>query len=103
MEKFKTKDGCGHMGDSILIMDRRGSGYGAANVTIQNATFNTELNLADSSKATAYAIKYVDYNNIPGAERGRLTITGNTYNHKLTGGQDPLMFIGIDGTDIGVR
>ena len=103
MTKFATKDGCGHMGDSILIMDRRSSGYGVANVTIQNTTFDTELNLAGGSKATAYAIKYVDYNNIPGAERGRLNITGNTYRHKLAGGQDPIMFIGIDGTDVSGR
>ena len=100
MKNFAQKDGCGHMGDAILIMDRRSSGYGAPNVTIRNATFNTELTLKDGSKAAAYAIKYVDYNNIPDAERGRLNITGNTYNHKLAGGQEPLMFIGIDGTDI---
>lgn len=103
MEKFAKKDGCGHMGDSILIMDRRSSGYGAANVTIQNVTFDTELTLSDKSKATAYAIKYVDYNNISGAERGRLNITGNIYHHKLTGGPDPVMLIGIDGTDISIR
>ncbi len=103
MTKFATKDGCGHMGDSILIMDRRSSGYGAANVTIRNATFNTELTLKDGSKATAYAIKYVDYNNISGTERGRLTITGSTYHHKLADGQEPLMFIGIDGTDISIN
>lgn len=100
MDKFSKRDGCGHMGDSILIMDRRSSGYGVANVTIQNVTFNTELTLQDGSKATAYAVKYVDYNNISGAERGRLNVTGNTYNHKLAGGQEPLMFIGIDGTAI---
>lgn len=60
-------------------------------MTIQNVTFDTELTLSDKSKATAYAIKYVDYNNISGAERGRLNITGNIYHHKLTGGPDPVM------------
>ncbi len=98
MKQFSSNDGCGHMGDSILIMDRRSSGYEMQAVTIQNVTFNTELLLKDGSKASAYAIKYVDYNNVPGAQRVNVVNQNNTYTHKLSNGDNPLMFIGIDGT-----
>ena len=95
MAKFSTRDGCGHMGDSILIMDRRSQGYSLTGVTIKNATFHTELSLADGSRATAYAIKYVDYKNISGVEPVKCVIENNTYIDKLETGNDPLMFIEI--------
>lgn len=99
MAKFSEGDGCGHMGDSVLIMDRRNSGYDMRAITIKNATFNTELTLKDNSKATAYAIKYVDYDNVPDAARVNYVIENNTYNHKLADGSEPLMFIGIKGEE----
>lgn len=99
MSKFSSRDGCGHMGDSILIMDRRSSGYDLQGVTIKNITFNTSLAMSGGGTATAYAVKYVDYNNIPGKDRVVPVVQNNTYNHKLVSGKDPLMFIGIDGTE----
>ena len=95
MAKFYNRDGCGHMGDSILLMDRRAAGYGTVDVTIRNAAFHTELTFPDGSTATAYAVKYVDYNNMSGAFRGTVTLENNTYIHKLSGGQNPLMAIQI--------
>ena len=99
MNRFSSSDGCGHMGDSILIMDRRSSGYNLQGVTIKNVTFNTSLVMSGGGSATAYAVKYVDYNNIPGKDRVVPVMENNTYNHKLESGKDPLMFIGIDDTE----
>ena len=99
MTKFSSRDGCGHMGDSILIMDRRSSGYDLQGVTIKNVTFNTSLVMSGGGTATAYAVKYVDYKNIPGKDRVVPVMQNNTYNNKLESGKDPLMFIGIDGTE----
>ena len=92
--RFATRDGCGHMGDSILIMDRRNSSYNLSGVTIKNVTFHTALTMADGSKATAYAIKYVDYENAAGVEPVKYVIENNTYADKMEG-KDPLMFIKI--------
>ena len=100
MQKFSSRDGCGHMGDSILIMDRRSNGYDLKNVSIKNVNFDTQLTLKDGTKATAYAVKYIDYNNKSGASRVNLNLASNKYNNKLADGKDPLMFIGIDGSDI---
>ncbi len=99
MNRFSSSDGCGHMGDSILIMDRRSSGYDLQGVTIKNVTFNTSLAMLGGGTATAYAVKYVDYDNVPGKDRVVPVMENNTYNHKLESGKDPLMFIGIDGTE----
>lgn len=88
------------MGDSILIMDRRSNGYDLKNVSIKNVNFDTQLTLKDGTKATAYAVKYIDYNNKSGASRVNLNLASNKYNNKLADGKDPLMFIGIDGSDI---
>lgn len=99
MTKFSSSDGCGHMGDSILIMDRRSNGYDLQGVTIKNITFNTSLAMSGGGTATAYAVKYVDYNNVPGKDRVVPVMENNTYNDKLESGKDPLMFIGTDGTE----
>ena len=68
-------------------------------VTIKNVTFNTSLAMLGGGTATAYAVKYVDYDNVPGKDRVVPVMENNTYNHKLESGKDPLMFIGIDGTE----
>lgn len=90
----------GHMGDSVLIMDRR-SGYSMKQVTVKNITFNTEVKFANNlGKDVAYAIKYFDFNKVAGAERIKHTIENNIYNNKLADGTDPLMFIDSTGATI---
>lgn len=102
MGKFSGRDGCGHMGDSILIMDRRNSGYKLNRVVIKNVTFNTELILKDGTKATAYAIKYIDYNNNESTNRAEIKIENNKYNDKLLDNKNPIMSIGINGSDLNI-
>ena len=88
-----------NMGDSILIFDRR-DGYSLESVTVKNVVFNTEIELDKVGKAIAYAIKYVDRNELPGVERAVFTIENNTYNHQIEG-EDPVMKIDLNGTSIG--
>ena len=88
-----------NMGDSILIFDRR-DGYSLESVTVKNVVFNTEIELDKVGKEIAYAIKYVDRNELPGVERAVFTIENNTYNHQIEG-EDPVMKIDLNGTSIG--
>ena len=88
-----------NMGDSILIFDRR-DGYSLESVTVKNVVFNTQIELDKVGKAIAYAIKYVDRNELPGVERAVFTIENNTYNHQIEG-EDPVMKIDLNGTSIG--
>lgn len=88
------------MGDSILIYDRR-DGYDLSSVTIKNIDFNTEISLSDSSKAVAYAIKYVDSGDST-KEMTDLTIENCIYNNQIDG-SDPTMFVDFDGNDVTLK
>ncbi|RAQ30067.1 hypothetical protein DPQ25_00730 [Hydrogeniiclostridium mannosilyticum] len=87
-------------GDCVLIYDRRDSdSYKITDVTIKNAVFDTEITLSDDSRASVYAVKYVDLGK-SSADPISCVLENNTYRHQLADGKTPLMFVDLEGNNL---